>query len=210
MPAHTTFLVDGQQASGTGQPFSITVQELNFQIVSISPNQGSNAGPVTINVFGSGFTPHTSVSLVAQAGTKYAASTVVFPNPAILDGPVLRPATSLVASDVRSDFAGQPACTTFWCRMALLSMKLAGRAPRDLDASRQRHIRSLWSGNDSALSARNVPDPRIQEHRRHGSTSRPWSRFWSRTPFWAVRLKVSRLPRRHTSRLQAAAVDRSS
>jgi RHS repeat-associated protein len=82
-------LAQGRQASGTGQPFSITVQELNFQVLSISPNQASNVGPVTISVFGSGLTQHTSVSLVSSNGVHYAASKVVLPNPAIFIGPVL-------------------------------------------------------------------------------------------------------------------------
>jgi RHS repeat-associated protein len=77
-------LVHGREGSAGGKPFSILVQEIGFQIVSVSPAQGSNSGQVTLTISGSQLTPSTAVSLVAGNGVLTSASDVLFKDNATL------------------------------------------------------------------------------------------------------------------------------
>jgi RHS repeat-associated protein len=71
-------LVQGSNLAGAATTFSLSVQELQFAIASVTPNHGSNAGSATLTVNGSQFTPNTAVNLVASDGTDTKASQVLF------------------------------------------------------------------------------------------------------------------------------------
>jgi hypothetical protein len=71
-------LLHGREGSTGGQPYSITVQEVPFQILSVTPNQGSNAGQATLTVLGSELSPTTTVSLVGPGGSTRPASQVLY------------------------------------------------------------------------------------------------------------------------------------
>jgi RHS repeat-associated protein len=90
-------LVEGRQSSGSGQPFSITVDDLGLDVLGISPNQGSNTGVNTVTVYGSGFTPGTIVTLVAPDGTDRTATRVALLNNTVFESPLVVP-PGLVAS----------------------------------------------------------------------------------------------------------------
>jgi RHS repeat-associated protein len=69
--------VHGREGSAGGKPFTITAQELAFQVLSVSPDHGSNTGPVTLTVQGSQFSPGTVVSLVGADGKSHKALSVL-------------------------------------------------------------------------------------------------------------------------------------
>ncbi len=70
-------LVQGRERAGTSQNFTLTPQLAGFEIRSVSPAGGSNAGQTTITVTGSGFTAASTVSLVSGGITR-AATTVQY------------------------------------------------------------------------------------------------------------------------------------
>jgi RHS repeat-associated protein len=71
-------LLHGREGSAGGQPYSITVQELPFQVLGVTPNHGSNAGQATLTIQGSQLSPTTAVTLVGQDGSKRNAAKVLF------------------------------------------------------------------------------------------------------------------------------------
>jgi RHS repeat-associated protein len=73
-------LVHGREgAAGAAQPFTLTPTLSTFGVTGLSVTSGGNAGPVTTQVSGYGFTGATSVSLV-MGSTTVAASSVRYVN----------------------------------------------------------------------------------------------------------------------------------
>ena len=93
-------LVQSRAGSGTGQPFSITVNELGLQVLAIAPNQGSNSGQNTVTVYGSGFSPNTIVSLVGPDGTERTAIRVDLINTTLMESPLVLPPGLLATFDL--------------------------------------------------------------------------------------------------------------
>src|SRR5262249_9534073 len=78
-------LLQGIDGAGAGQTFTLTAQAANpLTVSSISTPEGGNDGPVTMTVSGTGFTPHTQLSLVGADGVPHAAQTVLYRNNATL------------------------------------------------------------------------------------------------------------------------------
>jgi hypothetical protein len=71
------FLLHGREGSIGGRQYTITVQELAFQVLSVNPTYGSNVGQATLTVQGSQLTPSTEVSLVAGDGSRRTAAIVL-------------------------------------------------------------------------------------------------------------------------------------
>ena len=63
-----------------GKSFDLTANLLGFEITSLDPVRGSNAGEVTASVTGSGFTPATAIDLTT-GGVVQAVGAVVFVDP---------------------------------------------------------------------------------------------------------------------------------
>ena len=63
-------LLHGRQGAGTGETFEILAEELTFDVQSIGPDYGSNAGQVTVTISGSQFTVDTMATLVAPDDTE--------------------------------------------------------------------------------------------------------------------------------------------
>jgi RHS repeat-associated protein len=77
-PAGSYFiLLHGREAAGSGARFDLADQLAGFEVTSLSPNHGSNAGQATVTLLGSGFTSHTVVSLTRADGTRRDAARVV-------------------------------------------------------------------------------------------------------------------------------------
>jgi RHS repeat-associated protein len=68
-------LVQGSAAAGSGTTFNLTVTSQAFTVQGISPTSAGNAGPVTIAVTGSQFTPNTTVKLTSGGTTLTPTST---------------------------------------------------------------------------------------------------------------------------------------
>jgi hypothetical protein len=79
-PAGVYFiLLDGLNAAGTGQAFTITAQALAFGVRTISPTRGGNAGQTTITLNGAKFTSKTTVSLIGSDNASHSpVSTMLF------------------------------------------------------------------------------------------------------------------------------------
>lgn len=60
-------LLHGLTNAGADQPFSLLAESRPFLLFDITPEQGGNAGQVTANLTGVGFTPGTAVSLQGSA-----------------------------------------------------------------------------------------------------------------------------------------------
>jgi RHS repeat-associated protein len=74
-------LVHGLQAAGGGQSFTLTATNAQFAVTDFLPKTAFNGPNETIDVRGTGFSPSTTVSLVAASGTVYRPSIVlVSPN----------------------------------------------------------------------------------------------------------------------------------
>jgi hypothetical protein len=60
-------LVTGREAAGTGTDVTLSLRELGFEVLGVSPAEGSNAGSTTVALTGAGFTDDVSVHLVGEA-----------------------------------------------------------------------------------------------------------------------------------------------
>ena len=67
-------LVQGREGAAVPEGFSLTPRLAGFEIRSVSPGLGGNAGLTTITVVGSGFTSASTVSLVSGSVTRTAAT----------------------------------------------------------------------------------------------------------------------------------------
>ena len=47
-------MLQGDQASAGGQPFTLTAQELTFGVLGVSPSRGGNIGETTVTIQGAG------------------------------------------------------------------------------------------------------------------------------------------------------------
>ena len=71
-------LLAGLAGAGSGQTFTIEATLRQFELDAISLTQGSNQGPVTMQLSGSHFTPGTTVRLLSVGGTLVPASPVTY------------------------------------------------------------------------------------------------------------------------------------
>ncbi len=73
-------LVHGLTAAGAGQSFTLTATLSQFALIDFTPKISLNHPNETINVMGTGFTPATTLSLIAASGTVYRPTSVSFLN----------------------------------------------------------------------------------------------------------------------------------
>lgn len=73
-------LLQGEEGAGGGSAFTLSVQQLGFAFVSVSPAQAANVNTTTVTVKGSHFTANTSANLVGANGFDLAAIRVGFLN----------------------------------------------------------------------------------------------------------------------------------
>ena len=100
-------MLQGDQASAGGQPFTLTAQELTFGVLGVSPSRGGNIGETTVTIQGADLSPSTAVSLVGSNGTRYPAAATFFQNSTTLYATFDLTGLSLGPYDVRVDDKGQ-------------------------------------------------------------------------------------------------------
>jgi RHS repeat-associated protein len=71
-------LLHGREGAAGGQTFSLVAKVSPFNVLGVSPAEGGNGGPLTLTINGSGFTGHTTATLIAPDGTTIPAENVVF------------------------------------------------------------------------------------------------------------------------------------
>lgn len=71
-------LLRGRELPQGGSPFTLTSEAVQFEVRQVSPDFGSHVGQATATVTGSGFSPSTIVTLVAEDGTERQAGRVLF------------------------------------------------------------------------------------------------------------------------------------
>ena len=67
-------LLHGRQGAASGKAFTITAEDLTFEVRSVTPDHGSNLGQATVVLTGSRFTVDAVATLIAPDGAERAAS----------------------------------------------------------------------------------------------------------------------------------------
>jgi hypothetical protein len=102
----------GSAAAASGQSFTLRAQTIDFRLLSVSPNHGSNAGQATLAIRGSGFTAATAVSLAKAGGATRAASRISFVDANHLNATFDLVGLATGPYDVRGADGGQSATLT--------------------------------------------------------------------------------------------------